>query len=972
MFSQNLNFTNINADMGLPSNECYRIAQDKKGYIWVSTEVGLAKYNSKGFELFDKSKGMPGNNIYALDVDSLGRIWFATGDSYIGYIMDDKVIVLSGIDFYSDTRIVGDVIYKIKYNQINKSLLVSFHHQSVEIIENGGKYYSKEIDASKAPKDFKIIKNRSVFYTANLFYNARRYLKNNLPIHLHVDEKDSLLLPIKPTSSFFTETFTSTISDSFYILSILNKVIILSKKNKLINTITLPSQIQGVYGDSEGNLWVGCKKEGLFFYKKGQFGINPTRFLEGLSVNNIFEDDGKSIWVTSLEKGIYYSSNLNISILKTKYNSNEKINFCKVVNDKLWLNGETNPLVIIGGDTIIFHQLGEEKKPQITDVAFFKNEYYVSTSLGIYKIDYRLKKVTSLSILSNKKLGGFGFLKIKNESLFMFNNVFLYEIRTNKINYIELFNQYQKIKHAVILKSKKILFCNKNGLFTITKEASRKINPVLESNKFSIRKIYCDMYNNFWLMGIGDTLNILGENLKYKSKIVLKNKDISYKNILQVDSFVYFICTNKGLVLLTFSDTSFKIKKVDYFDAVNGLLSNDIFDIVFFDNNYYVSTSNGLCMFKNIESLKHHQPPNTIISAVNINDSLVRIEKNKSFSYKQNNVTFQVDALTYKKITQKGFFFKYKLEGFDENFKLASSNIITYNNLPPGNYKFIAKAFYDNDTEDQTPAELSFTIKPAFWQTWWGLLFLFCLGAFVVLLFIQWRIKKVKKQEAEKNEINKTIAEYRFTALKAQMNPHFVFNSINVIQNLILEKDKTEAYNSLGKFSRLIRSILNQSDSVYATIEEEITLIDLFVELNQLRVQHSFTFKKEIQPETLVYSIPSLIIQPFIENAIWHGILSYKGEKKGEIILRIFSNLKNVLTIEIQDNGVGRKATEIKKSASSIYKSKGINLIKERLNAYKAINKNCLAELDIIDLEENGTPLGTLVKLKISVADEKE
>lgn len=1004
MFSQNLNFTNINADMGLPSNECYRIAQDANGYIWIATESGLVKYNSRDFIFFNTAKGMPSNAVYALDADTSGRVWFATGNWQVGYIFNDSIHVLRDINFYNKETQNGDVIYKIKYNEHTNSLLVSSHHQTVEIKDNNGKYFSKATNVSAVSKDYVFIKNNEGLYIANQFNNKRSpekiYKYSTNAVYSYFSQNDSLLLPVGQLSTFFSEAFSVSDKEGNTTLAILNYLFIISKERRIIKSRKLPSQIQTIHLDKQNNIWVGCKKEGVFLFKDGDINQEPQRELLTFSASSIAEDMEGGIWITTLEKGVFYCLNKFAKVDIDEFTINNGINFSKVVNGKLFLSNDFIALAKIEKDTIFLNQFPNEPKAIITDVIEVTNGYIITTLLGIYRTDRNLKNIYRYLSPSKTYTGAIGTIAGADEPILTFVNLGIFYINGLSLKFS--YDGPEKIKHAIFTKDKQLITLGKSGLSLIQSDSLYKIsntineplNKLIERefsrnditlrlHKFPIQtpaaqsahdvnKLYEDTYGNIWLPASSDTLNILDKTFNLKKQILISEKNINCRNVLQINATSFFVCSNKGLIQISFKDSSFKKYQLRYFNKTNGLPSSDIYNIVFFKNNYYVNTSKGLCFFAEPSLLQHSSFPNTVISSFAVNDSIQTINTNNAFSYKQNNITFQVDALTYKKITQKGFFFKYKLEGFDENFKLATSNIITYNNLPPGNYKFIAKAFYDNDTEDQTPAELSFTIKPTFWQTWWGILFLFCVGVFIVLLFVQWRIKKVKEQEAKKNEINKTIAEYRFTALKAQMDPHFVFNSINVIQNLILEKDKSEAYNSLGKFSRLIRSILNQSDSVFATIEEEISLIDLFVELNQLRVEHSFTFKKEIQQNTLSCLIPSLIIQPFIENALWHGILPNKGEKKGEIILRVFSNQKDILTIEIQDNGVGRKASTVKKPASVIYKSKGINLIKERLNAYKSINKNCLAELDIVDLEENEIPLGTLVKLKISVADEKE
>jgi hypothetical protein len=196
--AQNLNFINIDADQGLPSNECYRITQDKRGYIWISTDAGLVKYNSKEFVLFDKSKGMPSSNVYALDLDTAsGRLWFATSKWEIGYIANDSVTILKEISFFNDVRKTQDIIYKIKYSNTNNCLYLSTHFQSIKIFKTTGGYIS-------APLKNEVSNNNSFLAVTDEFignnfnpvlrgvYDPKMYEN----VYLFNDKKDSLKLPI--------------------------------------------------------------------------------------------------------------------------------------------------------------------------------------------------------------------------------------------------------------------------------------------------------------------------------------------------------------------------------------------------------------------------------------------------------------------------------------------------------------------------------------------------------------------------------------------------------------------------------------------------------------------------------------------------------------------------------------------------------------------------------------------------------
>lgn len=1000
LFSQDLNFVNINADMGLPSNECYRVAQDANGYIWIATESGLVKYNSRDFILFNAAKGMPTNAVYALDADKKGRLWFATGNWKVGYILNDTVHLLNEANFFNEATKKGDVIYKIKYNESSNSLFVSSHHQTVEIFVNEGMVFSKTTNVSATAKDFVFMQHNNEIYVANQFNYTRSpekiYKYNTSLVYGYFNQSDSLLFPVPKQSTFFSEAFSVTNSKGYSAIALLDFLFVLNKEKKIIATRKLPAQVQSLYIDKQNNIWVGCKKNGVLIFKDVAIQIAMKHELQELSVSNILEDSEGGMWIATLEKGIFYCSNKNIAIDRKIFNAANGVNFSKVVNNKLFLSNDNVALAMLGEDTTLLQRFSQQVKSNVTDVHKTKDGYIITTVLGIYRTDENLKKVYQYIPPSKTFIGAMGLVAGEGEPLLAYLNIGFYYLNGLKFNFS--YSGSEKIKHAIFTKKKQLVFVSRNGLFTLRSNTfdyngAKPISKIIE-NEFAqnnilnrlntcpiptpaaqsaknVNKLYEDSYGNIWLPASSDTLTVLNSSFNIRKQIVTGEKNINCRNVLQINATNFLVSTNKGVLQINFSDTTFANYKLQYFNKTNGLPSSDVYNIVKFKNSYYVNTSKGLCFFPEPENLKHQHYPNTVINAFTINDSIIPVTSNTTVSYKQNNVSFQIDALTYKKITQRGVFFKYKLEGFDEEFKTANSNIISYNNLLPGTYKFIAKAFYEDDTEDLTPAECSFTIRPPFWQTWWGILIILSGAYTAMFLFIQQRIKKIKMAAAEKAAINKTIAEYKFTALKAQMNPHFVFNSINVIQNLILDKDKTEAYNALGKFSKLIRSILHQSDSVFATIEEEINLIDLYIELNQLRINYPFIFKKEIQSKTLDYSIPSLIIQPFIENALWHGIIPYKGEKQGVIYLRIFTTEENILTIEIEDNGIGRKAAELRKAATSLHESKGIELIKERLNAYKSMNNNNLAELKIIDLQENNEPKGTLIQLKISIVHEE-
>ncbi|GAA4804932.1 histidine kinase [Litoribaculum gwangyangense] len=216
-----------------------------------------------------------------------------------------------------------------------------------------------------------------------------------------------------------------------------------------------------------------------------------------------------------------------------------------------------------------------------------------------------------------------------------------------------------------------------------------------------------------------------------------------------------------------------------------------------------------------------------------------------------------------------------------------------------------------------------------------------------------------KQKEAEiKSEFTRRIQDMEMLALRSQMNPHFIFNSLNALKNLIMISDKEGATSYLDNFSVLLRSILQNSTKDVITVEEELEILELYLSLEKNRIEDSFNYTIEIHSRELLsqYNIPPLLLQPFVENAIWHGL---NPSEKAEKQLTIIFDTTKALKITIQDNGIGRKASG---NSKKMHKSMGTDITKERLSLFNHTNDINL-HLTILDLEENGIPSGTKIIL---------
>jgi putative methionine-R-sulfoxide reductase with GAF domain len=224
-----------------------------------------------------------------------------------------------------------------------------------------------------------------------------------------------------------------------------------------------------------------------------------------------------------------------------------------------------------------------------------------------------------------------------------------------------------------------------------------------------------------------------------------------------------------------------------------------------------------------------------------------------------------------------------------------------------------------------------------------------------------------KDKEIKLLEINKMLAESQLMALRAQMNPHFVFNCLNSIQECIVTEKYGEASKYLNKFSKLFRMVLNNSGRDLVSLDEEKEVLQLYLDLEQMRFEKSFVYEMIIDEEleTDEILIPSMLLQPYVENALWHGLMHKEGERRLNMIFKRIN--EDVFQCTIEDNGIGRKRSfELKaqQSKAKRHESKGLKISKDRLDILK--RQGYHANLEIIDMEHNGEATGTKVIIELS------
>lgn len=335
-------------------------------------------------------------------------------------------------------------------------------------------------------------------------------------------------------------------------------------------------------------------------------------------------------------------------------------------------------------------------------------------------------------------------------------------------------------------------------------------------------------------------------------------------------------------------------------------------------------------------------------------------------TYEQNNLSFDLTAIHLQ--YPEDITYQHFLVGSDEDWSpLSNRTNISYSNLPPGNYSLHARACVKGAACAEARPIIIRILTP-FWMETWFALALVASGV-LFLLFIFWLVlRNVKRRARERSErlrLERDVFEVEQKALRLQMNPHFIFNTLNSIQGLIASQDNKTARLYLSRFSRLMRQILENSREDLIPMEEELAALKHYLELEQFTHENCFDWEVDCPDELLEELVPPLILQPFAENSIVHGIVP-KG--KGTIRIKI-SEEDSTLVMSIEDDGIGRAASAASKLPGSTHKSAGLDVTKERL-AMLSNSTGSGGTITFIDLRDSETAKGTRVEIRLPLPNE--
>ncbi len=712
------------------------------------------------------------------------------------------------------------------------------------------------------------------------------------------------------------------------------------------------------YLDRDGNLWLCHSNNGIYF-----LGLKPPAVFANHSLNAAYQKR-------------------SITDIAIKIDGFRAIEY----QNKYWLNGYTGACFAIDKTTVlateIFSKPADNIK-QISGIVPYKdNKVWAGTNSGCYAINTSTYQYEKVSIPDSVAFY-IGFLFRDSHGLIWWkvagNGVACFDTKTDRFYGFRSQgdNPPFPLKSATTITEDMegnlwfaylfgekylVKWDRKSGVF-------QKIEPINKSglNFAAADNIRADHAGNIWLNG---RLSHLFVYHIQTNEVALFGRDqgltsnVVNRFTADRDGNMWFATTN-GLCYLDKNAGNIRA-----FYPSDGLPSAVVTGVTLLDsaqNILLVSTDAGLCLF-DPSKINHqlHAPKMYITGLWNAEIPAQYPENGLSWEmpFSKNDLRIAFTSINFYDGSNNRY--RYRLDGADDNWIDAGvAKSATYLNLASGKYTFRVQG-RSSDGVWSEETNLQVVIFPPWWATWTFRIALVALLSALIWWLYQRQIRLFENREKEKIRVRQQLADLEMKALRSQMNPHFVFNALNSVQNFILKNDPREASRYLTKFARLMRLILENSESPMVTLAREIELLRYYTELEQLRFNHRFEFDFVIDPnlDPEAIAIPGMLIQPHIENAIWHGLM-HKTDP-GHLWIRMIKMDENTVICEIEDDGVGRiRTAEIEKDRAKPHRSTGLANIKHRLELLNAQRENDI-RFDFEDLyTDTGQARGTKIIVRM-------
>lgn len=953
-----LNIQNFKIQQGLPNNNINFSFQDKAGFIWIGTYSGLAKYDGFQFENFYPN---PNTNKY-----------FKIGQ-FISYLKVSDSI------YYLTTKLDG--IYKLNVETDEISKILKSPASATRIIKGKSDEFWVGTLASGFYRYFSKKDSFESFTLAPIVGVFSKDWDLNTINQLELDPKNDSLLWLGARNGL-------------HVFNLYTKSI-KSYKIKDENNMKqfAYNHISTIKFDHQGNLWVGKFFGGLakfntntktwkhYFFDPEAFNkkvlytniISNIEFRDSQSfylctnagamlfdlktflfykfelnlgdkslsagVSNIFVDKNGNQWFSHLnQNGLSMASKRLNSVrrialpsqkFKPDYYASVITDLCYSSRYQIYLVTNTNHdgLLIYNNDFQLLQQvsipsLWQDKEPFVISIKEDDNgQFWIfDITNSLFKFDYNKIELTKQESLPFKLC--FQMEQGDNHSVFFSTEKGVFKFANNKWetvlkNKIDLFSNLTE-KGFYYLEKLNVMFFD---LKSNTSILVFKLPSFATDNYNYIQNIFKDSKNRLWIpLEFG---GVYLYDLKLKKNIILSAKNginsNSTREVKEDKNGLIFLLCNGGFYFYNELQNRF----VD-FDNLSHRVTNDWYEHCLFftqNNNIFVSRENDFYIIESANVLASHDEVPVITRFCGQNYEFKNSFKNVSVPDFQTDANIFISNFDFSGAQET--IFEYQLNNFEWKQLSKGTNQILFSNLSAANYVLKIRVFGSKKSN-----VYYFKIT----QVWYKSKWFYIAGIAGLILLILVAILNFNNKKSKEKELQKRIAELKLVALQSQLNPHFLFNCLTSISGLIKTKAYDKAEKILIDFAQLMRSVLLNSNKDLITLEEELKISKLYLDIEKVRKSDAFDYEisvaDNIDKKMLV---PPLILQPFLENSIKHGFVYKTTEDKGLIEIKIYKENKSYL-IEIKDNGQG--ISENRFSLDN-HLSMGIDIQKERLYQYE-------------------------------------
>lgn len=952
--AQHTHLRHLSVEKGLPSTRVYAIHEDHLGYLWFGTDAGLALYNGDEIKTFTVSDGLPDNEILGFFEDSQHRLWFYTYNGLPGFVQQGNF-----------------------HNGENTDWLAGFHPgfftSMVWESPDGEIYFSNsllyQLQPGQAPRHIPCDSDPRTSISTMRKLEDGSFLGVGAKANIRISPEGTA--EITDSVPFKTNRGTINVRQSKN-----GDALVLSEREifrwdgaweKL--PIHFGDQFITAFVDRSQRTWVATFS-GVYVFDSSFEVIDSL--LMGQAVSNVLEDSEGNFWYSTLGQGVYSTSNP----MAVSWGEEEGMTglFALAVDStgRMWTSGDDEGIFVRSGTGFEEVRLPNRSAPsneQRLHRLEVSPEGVVAAGGdgGLYLIEGDGVDVYNLIATKDLLYDSYGrFWAISHHGLWLVEEAFLKVIRRKRGGFQDLYpKQHPEIGPLWLFRDRatSLAMRDKGHFYLGTRlglwegsmegEGKWKVEPVEGVERFGILDLELGADGSLWGVSVGKGIfQWMGGRLRWVGNgLAMQGAE---RLFVESEDLVW-VATRTGLAKLQREKAGWKTQ---VFGEGEGLISPDVRDVMVWRDTLWLATAKGLTAIPKPSLSKDWNPPKLYVKEVHVRGELVEPAEELELAYKDNRIRLSYEGLSYGGAGRIEY--RYRLMGLDSTWIYSFDHEVNYNSLPAGAFRFELSARNGVGPWSQS-VELPILVRRPWWQKIW----IWCLIGFgyliLVWLVFRFRIRRVRQKAALEQQV--LASEQK--ALRAQMNPHFIFNALNSVQQFFLNRQLREGNQFLHKFSKLIRRILENSDQLYLSIEEELDMVQPYMEFEQLRSGSKFDFEVEIDPAIDSYNtlIPSMLIQPLLENAVWHGIRHLEGRG---LVRLLFLPAPQGLCIQVTDNGVGRAASAQQESTErKEHRSMGLKLIRDRIGVVNTLGNDIL-RMEITDLvDKKGMAAGTSVKIRI-------